>query len=88
MSFLKNWKQTSDTWELAPNPYYYDKKKVKLTQVDGSTIKEDNTGINLYQTGDLDLTKISGQFVSNFLRRMDQNKSHLHWLPHIYRLLL
>lgn len=63
---LKNWKQTSDTWELAPNPYYYDKKKVKLTQVDGSTIKEDNTGINLYQTGDLDLTKISGQFVQQY----------------------
>src|SRR5699024_10629586 len=43
-----------------------DKKKVKLTQVDGSTIKEDNTGINLYQTGDLDLTKISGQFVQQY----------------------
>lgn len=63
---LKNWKQTSDTWELAPNPYYYDKKKVKLTKVEGSTIKEDNTGINLYQSGELDLTKITGQFVQQY----------------------
>lgn len=63
---LEDWNPTSDTWTMKKNEEYYDADKVKLAQVDGSTIKEENTGINLFQAGDLDLTKISGQYVQQY----------------------
>ncbi len=63
---LSNWKQGEDTWTLKKNKEYYDAKKVKLTEVNGSTVKEENTGINLFSTDKLDLQKISGQFVAQY----------------------
>lgn len=63
---VKNWSQTSDTWTLIPNPKYYDHTKVELEEVDGSTIKEETTGINLYKDDQLDLVRISGQNVQQY----------------------
>jgi oligopeptide transport system substrate-binding protein len=47
------------TWTLKKNPEYYDADQVKLEEVAVSTIKEDNTGINLYQANELDLVRIN-----------------------------
>lgn len=63
---LEEWNNSSDTWELRPNSEYYDQDAVKLDEVKGSTVKEVNTGINLFESGDLDLTSISGQFVQQY----------------------
>ncbi|MBO0448776.1 peptide ABC transporter substrate-binding protein [Enterococcus sp. MJM12] len=63
---LKDWKQTGDEWTLVKNDDYYDKKAVKLSEVHGSTIKEENTGIQLVDSGELDLQRISGQYVEQF----------------------
>lgn len=63
---LENWDRSSDTWELKPNPEYYDQDVVKLDEVKGSTVKEETTGINLFESGDLDFTNISGQFVQQY----------------------
>lgn len=63
---LENWDRSSDTWELKPNPEYYDNDVVNLDEVQGSTVKEENTGINLFESGDLDFTNISGQFVQQY----------------------
>ncbi|EGO7885660.1 peptide ABC transporter substrate-binding protein [Enterococcus faecalis] len=63
---LANWDATSDTWTLKKNPEYYDADQVKLTEVAVSTIKEDNTGINLYQANELDLVRINGQYVQQY----------------------
>ena len=62
---LANWDATSDTWTLKKNPEYYDADQVKL-EVAVSTIKEDNTGINLYQANELDLVRINGQYVQQY----------------------
>ena len=62
---LANWDATSDTWTLK-NPEYYDADQVKLEEVAVSTIKEDNTGINLYQANELDLVRINGQYVQQY----------------------
>lgn len=70
---LEDWDRSSDTWTLKPNKEYYDKDKVKLDKVKGSTVKDENTGINLFKSDDLDLTKVSGQFVQQF-----QNDPSLH----------
>lgn len=63
---LENWNQTGDNWTLVKNKNYYDAKEVKLATVHGSTVKEENTGINLYQSGEMDLTRISGQYVQQY----------------------
>lgn len=63
---LANWDATSDTWTLKKNPEYYDTDQVKLEEVAVSTIKEDNTGINLYQANELDLVRINGQYVQQY----------------------
>ena len=63
---LDNWDATSDTWTLKKNPEYYDADQVKLAEVAVSTIKESNTGINLYQANELDLVRINGQYVQQY----------------------
>ena len=63
---LKDWKQTGDEWTLVKNDNYYGKDEVKLKTVHGSTIKEENTGIQLVDSGELDLQRISGQYVEQF----------------------
>lgn len=63
---LANWDATSDIWTLKKNPEYYDADQVKLEEVAVSTIKEDNTGINLYQANELDLVRINGQYVQQY----------------------
>lgn len=60
---LTDWDAASDSWTLKKNPEYYDADTVKLEEVKVNTIKDENTGINLYQAGDLDMTRISGQYV-------------------------
>lgn len=63
---ISDWEQGSDTWTLKPNEAYYDRQEVKLTEISGTTIKEENTGIDLFNTGELDLTKLSGTFVAEY----------------------
>lgn len=63
---LTDWDASSDTWTLKKNPEYYEADKVKLEEIKVNTIKEENTGINLYQSGELDLTRISGQYVAQY----------------------
>lgn len=63
---LKDWQQTGAEWSLAKNPEYYDQAVVKLDKINGSTIKEENTGIQLFESGELDLQKISGLYVQQY----------------------
>ncbi len=48
------------------NDQYYDADVVQLEEIKGSTIKEENTGIQLFESGDLDLQKISGIYVQQY----------------------
>ena len=72
---ITDWDSTSDTWTLKKNKEYYDADAVKLEEVKVSTIKDDNTGINLYQSGELDLVRINGQYVA-------QNKDDKGYVTH------
>lgn len=63
---LSNWTQGEETWTLEKNDEYYAADEVKLTKIDFNTIKEDQTGINLFNAGELDLTKITGQYVAQY----------------------
>jgi oligopeptide transport system substrate-binding protein len=63
---LTDWDASSDSWTLKKNPEYYEADKVNLEEIKVNTIKEENTGINLYQSGELDLARISGQYVAQY----------------------
>lgn len=63
---LTDWDAASDTWTLKKNQAYYDAAEVKLEEINVNTVKEDNTGINLYQSGELDLVRINGQYVQEY----------------------
>lgn len=63
---LENWKQTGAEWIMIKNKEYYDRDVVKLDEIKGSTVKEENTGIQLFESGDLDLQKISSLYVQQY----------------------
>lgn len=63
---LTDWDASSDTWILKKNPEYYAADGIKLEEVNVSAVKEENTGINLYQSGELDLARITGQYVQQY----------------------
>ncbi|MCX4167214.1 peptide ABC transporter substrate-binding protein [Enterococcus casseliflavus] len=63
---LTDWQQTGDEWTLVKNDQYYDADVIQLEEIKGSTIKEENTGIQLFESGDLDLQKISGIYVQQY----------------------
>ncbi|QQP69475.1 peptide ABC transporter substrate-binding protein [Carnobacterium sp. CS13] len=63
---LSNWTQGEEDWSLEKNEHYYAADEVNLTNIDFNTIKEEQTGIDLYTAQQLDLTKISGQYVDHY----------------------
>lgn len=55
------WIGSNLTWKLAKNPYYWDKKAVKLETINYSVQKTPSTDYNLYQTGKLDAAILDTQ---------------------------
>ena len=58
---MKGWTGSNLTWKLVKNKYYWDKKDVKLTQINYSVQKSPSTAYNLYQAGKLDGTILDAQ---------------------------
>ncbi|GAF36098.1 peptide ABC transporter substrate-binding protein [Lentilactobacillus farraginis] len=56
---LTKWTGSNLSWTLKKNPYYWDKKHVKLDQVKYSVIKDPTTGLNLYNQKKLDMNGLS-----------------------------
>ncbi len=48
------------------NDKYWDKKNVAINTVNGRIVKEEDTMINLYEAGELDLTSLSGDRVKQY----------------------
>ncbi|MBT9064304.1 peptide ABC transporter substrate-binding protein [Lactobacillus delbrueckii subsp. bulgaricus] len=55
------WTGSNLTWKLSKNPYYWDKKAVKLETINYSVQKTPSTDYNLYQTGKLDAAILDTQ---------------------------
>ncbi|WP_352419393.1 peptide ABC transporter substrate-binding protein [Proteiniborus sp.] len=51
---------------LAKNPNYWDADSVKLERIEGDMITDNNTRINLYETGGLDVTGVPSEFLSKY----------------------
>ena len=61
---LKSWNGTNDTWKYMKNPYYYDRKQVRIKNVKVQTVKNNSTAENLFQSNGVQVTQITGTQVS------------------------
>lgn len=57
---ITDWTGTNDSYRLVKNPYYWDKKAIKLDQINYKTVKDSNTAHNLFEDKKLDDATISG----------------------------
>ncbi len=48
------------------NDQYWDKGNVAIEQIDAKIVKERDTAVNLHESGQLDITEISGEYVDEF----------------------
>lgn len=61
-----------DEWQheqsltLAKNPEYWDAENVKLEKIIGDMITDNNTAINLYDVGELDITGVPSEFLDRY----------------------
>lgn len=60
---LDNWDGTGLEWQLVKNDNYWDKDTVQLDQINYDVVKETNTRMNLFQSGELDYAPIGGEYV-------------------------
>ena len=69
---LTDWKHEQG-WKLKKNDQYWDKKTVKLDEINYSVVKEVATRVNLFDTGAIDFALLSGEFVDKY--RNNKKKS-------------
>ncbi len=51
---------------MEKNENYWDAANVKLERIEGDMINDTNTPINLYETGELDITGVPAEFLENY----------------------
>lgn len=56
---VKGWTGSNQKWQLVKNKHYWDKKQVKLDQIDFLVTKSTATSYNMFQSGQLDKTDLS-----------------------------
>lgn len=57
---------TSDKWTISKNKEYWDQKEVSMEKINFQVVKEINTGINLYNDGQLDDTPVTGEYAKQY----------------------
>jgi oligopeptide transport system substrate-binding protein len=62
---LADWKHEK-SFTYKKNENYWDKDKVKLTQVNVNIVKDGVTGVNLFETGKTDYTGLPGELVDKY----------------------
>jgi oligopeptide transport system substrate-binding protein len=62
---LTNFRPTQGV-TFVKNDKYWDKDNVDIQQIDAKIVKERDTAVNLHESGALDVTEISGEYVDEF----------------------
>ncbi|MFG6496399.1 peptide ABC transporter substrate-binding protein [Fictibacillus sp. UD] len=62
---LSEWKH-NEGWQFKKNDQYWDKENVKLDEINVKIVKDVATGVNLYETGQVDSVGLSAEFVDQF----------------------
>ena len=67
---LDKW-QSNAGWTYKKNPDYWDKANVKMEKIDVKVVKEISTGVNLFESKDVDFAPITSEFVSQYEQSED-----------------
>lgn len=62
---LRKW-NANDVMELVPNDQYWAADKVNFTEVDIYTVSDQNTQVNMYESGELDLLEVPNTMYADF----------------------
>lgn len=68
---LSEWKHNS-SYQMKKNDNYWDKAAVRLEQIDTQIVKDLSTAINLYETGKVDFTVVSEEYVDKYKTNKDR----------------
>ncbi|MBC2258426.1 peptide ABC transporter substrate-binding protein [Listeria booriae] len=63
---LKDWSGIGTSWIYIKNKDYWDAKNVKLNKVSTQVAKDAGAGVNLYETGDVQYTALTDEFVQKY----------------------
>ncbi|MGX7393840.1 peptide ABC transporter substrate-binding protein [Carnobacterium mobile] len=81
---LADWNAAKgDSWKYVKNEQYWDKDTVKLDEIETQIVKEVGTGINLYESGQLDSIALSGNFVPQYKNNPDFKTNSKAWIYYI-----
>ncbi|MCT4794532.1 peptide ABC transporter substrate-binding protein [Exiguobacterium alkaliphilum] len=62
---LESWEREQG-WKMVKNEEYWDAEAVKLEEINFRVVKEVQTGVNLYENGDVDRTGLTSELVAQF----------------------
>ncbi|KOS26935.1 peptide ABC transporter substrate-binding protein [Bacillus anthracis] len=68
---LNEWKH-EQSFQLKKNPNYWDKKTVKLEEINFNIVKDTSTEVNLYETGQIDFTLLTAEFVDKYKKNKEE----------------
>ncbi|WP_125682600.1 peptide ABC transporter substrate-binding protein [Levilactobacillus yonginensis] len=68
---MTKWQGTDQSWTLAKNPQFWDKKTITLKKLNFQVVADPSTGLNLYQKKELDATTLDGTQVANLKNNSD-----------------
>lgn len=81
---LSDWSAAEgDSWSYIRNDEYWDKATVQLDEITTQVIKEVGTGINLFESGELDSINISGSFVPQYNQDPNFKANSKAWIYYI-----
>lgn len=62
---------TSDKWTISKNKEYWDQKDVSMDKINFQVVKEINTGINLYNGGQLDDAPLAREYAKQYKKNKE-----------------
>lgn len=68
---MVNWESTSNSWELEKNEDYWDRDTVQMDKLTFEVVKDPQTAVNLYETGEVDRADLTSDLVDNYLSHED-----------------
>ncbi len=68
---LTGWSGAGISWKYEKNPYYWDAENIYFDEINVQVVKEVATGVNLYEAGELDGTKVTGEYISLYQGKED-----------------
>lgn len=68
---MANWESTSNSWELEKNEDYWDADTVQMDKLTFEVVKDPQTAVNLYESGEVDRADLTSDLVDNYLSHED-----------------